>query len=61
MGTSRKDQCIFLIISCSFLLRMANILDESFRENQNTHFLFYSTFRKSCRLWDSVEKYSRAG
>jgi len=31
------------------------------RENQNTHFRFSNVFRKSCRLWDNVEKYSRAG
>ena len=36
---------------------------QSFTENQNTHFVFSKFFRKSCRLWDNVEKiwYSRAG
>ena len=41
--------------------------DKSCTENQNTHFVFSnssppSTPRKSCRLWDNVEKkYCRAG
>ena len=32
-------------------------------ENQNTHFVFSNFFfpRKSCRLWDNVEKYCRSG
>jgi hypothetical protein len=28
----------------------------SFRENQNTHFVFNNVFPKICRLWDNVEK-----
>jgi len=40
---------------------MKNISDNSCRENQNTHFIFNNKFRKSCRLWDNVEKYFRAG
>jgi len=31
------------------------------RENQNTHFVFSNFSRKSCRLWDNVGKYFRAG
>jgi len=49
-------------MSCSLLLRRRNISDKSCRENQNT--ILYSItpfFRKSCRLWDEVEKYCRAG
>jgi len=35
---------------------------KSFRENQNTHFVFsYFFFRNTCRLWENVEKYFRAG
>ena len=30
-------------------------------EYQNTHFIFHKCFRKSCRLWENVEKCSRAG
>jgi len=42
---------------------MRNVLEESCRENQNTS--LHSTTsphpRKSCRLWDNVEKFCRAG
>ena len=43
------------IISCSFLLRMGNVSDKSFRENQNRHKMFNNIFffRKSCLLWVS--------
>jgi hypothetical protein len=38
---------------------MTNVLDKSCRENQDTHFIFnnFFFFRKSCHLWDNVEKY----
>ena len=39
---------------------MRSVLDKSCRENQNTYFMFNIFFRKSCRLWDNVEKYSGA-
>jgi len=40
---------------------MRNLSDKSCRENQNTHFVFGNFFfRKSCRLWDDVEKHCRA-
>jgi len=29
--------------------------------NKNTHVVIRNFFRKSCRLWDNVEKYCRAG
>jgi len=48
------------IISLSFLLRMRNVSDKSCRENENTHFVFCNLFRKSCCLWENVEKYCRA-
>jgi len=38
---------------------MRNLPDESCIENQTKHFI--SSFRKSYRLWDNVEKYCRAG
>jgi len=45
-----------------FCLIMRNFYDKNCRENQNTHFVFNNFFpRKSCRLWDNVEKYCRAG
>jgi hypothetical protein len=45
-----------------FFLEWEMFLDRSCRENQNTFCvqqLFF--FRKSCRLWDNVEKYCTAG
>jgi hypothetical protein len=39
-GTLHEDQYTFLIISPSFLLRMRNVPDKSYRENLNTHFTF---------------------
>jgi hypothetical protein len=40
---------------------MRNVLDESYRENENTHFMFNNVFfRKLHRLWDNVEKYDGA-
>jgi hypothetical protein len=54
-------------INIHFLLYLAYFFLEwekfqtNCKENQNTHFMFSKTFfRKSCRLWDNVEKYSRA-
>jgi len=57
-GTVHEDRCTLVIISRWILLRMRNVSDKSCRENQNTQlFLFW----KSCRLWDNLEKYGRAG
>jgi hypothetical protein len=50
-----------MIIFFSMFLRMRNVSDKSRRYNQNTHILCLITFfRKSCRLWDNMEKYGRA-
>jgi hypothetical protein len=35
-------------------------LHTKYRETRNTHTVVNIFFRKSCRLWDSVEKYCRA-
>jgi hypothetical protein len=60
MGTLREDLSTFLIASRSVLLRMRNVSDKSCRENQNTYFAFSNFFfRKSCRVWDNVERYGR--
>ena len=37
IGTFIEDVCTCMIISRQVLLRMRNISDKSFRENQNTH------------------------
>jgi hypothetical protein len=50
-----------MVISRWILLRMRNVSDKSCRQNQNTHFMFRDFSRKSCRLWDNVEKYGTAG
>ena len=44
------------IISRSFLLRMRNISDNSFRENQNTLLVFSLFFRKSFSLLENVKQ-----
>jgi hypothetical protein len=60
-GTLHKDLCTFMVISRSILLRTRNDSDKSCTENQNTHFMFNNfLFRKSCRLWDNVEKHGTA-
>ena len=58
-----RSVSIFMVISRSIHLRMRNISDKICRENQNTHFVFsnFLLFRKSCRLWDNVEKSGTAG
>jgi hypothetical protein len=39
---------------------MRNVSDKSCREIQNTYFMFNNFFfRKSCHLWDKVEKYCK--
>jgi len=52
MGTVHENQCTFFIISRSVLLGMRNVLNERFREIQNTHLIFnnFLFFLKSCRL-----------
>ena len=52
--------------SCdSVLLRMRNVSDRNCKETRNTRFTTRSFsfffFRKSCRLWDNVEKYCSSG
>jgi len=62
MGILHEDRYTFSIISRSVLLRMTNISDKCCRDNQSTRFVFRHFFsQKSCRLWNNVEKYFRAG
>jgi hypothetical protein len=44
-----------MIISRSILLRMRNVSDKSYRENQNAHFIFNNVLPKI------VENYGRTG
>ena len=43
------------------LRRMRNVLDRSCGGSQNTYFVFTNYFRKSCHLWENVEKCGRGG
>ena len=50
-----------VIISLLMLLRMRNISDKIYGENQTTRFIvFKKFFFKSCLLWDNAEKYCKA-
>jgi hypothetical protein len=50
-----------MIISQWILLRMKNVLDNSRRENQNTHIIFNKFFlQKSRHFWHSVEETQNA-
>jgi hypothetical protein len=56
MGTLHENLCTFVIISRWILLRMRNVWDEVV-EKMKTHILYsVKCFRKSCRLWDTVEQ-----
>jgi hypothetical protein len=51
-----------MILSRLILLGMRNVSYKSYRENQNTHFIFGKFFsRKSCSLCDNLEKYCKSG
>jgi len=43
-GTLQADLCMLLIVSRSVLFRMRNVLDKSYRENENTHFIYRNFF-----------------
>ena len=62
-GTWHEDLRTFMIMSRSFFPRIRIVSDQSCRENQNTRFIFNNCFffRKSCHLWDKVEKYGTDG
>jgi hypothetical protein len=47
-------------LSRSFLLRVGNV-SSKFVEKIKTRILYSFFFRKSCRLWDNVEKYCTTG
>ena len=61
--TLHEEQHTVMTISPSVLLIMRYIWEKICPENRNTHFMFNKAFwfRKLCRLWDKVEKFSRAG
>jgi hypothetical protein len=52
---------MYIYDNISIRLTMRNVSDKCCRENHTTHFVFNNFFfRKSCRLWDTVEKYGTA-
>jgi hypothetical protein len=56
-GTLCEDLNSCTIIAHWILLRMKNVSQKCCRQNQNTHFMLNSFFRKSCHLWHKAEKY----
>jgi hypothetical protein len=48
-------------MSRSFLLRMRNFSDKGVHKSKHTFYVQKLFPPKSCRLWDNVEKYCRAG
>jgi hypothetical protein len=54
--TLHEDQFTCLTTSHSVLLRMRNISDKSFRENQNAHFLLNNFFFFENRLYEIMWK-----
>jgi hypothetical protein len=51
-GTLHEDLCTFVIISQSFLLRMRNVSDKSWRENQDTYFMFSNFFLENRAVYE---------
>ena len=50
------------IVMHRLILRMRNVSDKKFKENQNTFYVRETPSpRKSCHLWANVEKYGRGG
>jgi len=62
MSTLRKDQHTFLIISRSLVLRMKNVSDKRYRENQNILITVNNiSFSKIVLFMRYVETYWREG
>jgi hypothetical protein len=55
-GTLGEDQCTFMIISLSVLLKMRNVLNKSCRKNQNTHFCSIFFFFENCGVYEIMWK-----
>ena len=57
MGLNTRTNIIFFITSRSILLRMRNVSDKTYRENQNTHFTFNCFFFNHAvyeMMWETV-------
>ena len=59
-GTLHGDIRALMIISHRIILKLITVSDKQCRENRNTNFIFKNVFRRSCSLWDNVEKYGTA-
>jgi hypothetical protein len=59
----KTNAIFFFIISHSILLRMRNVSDKSFRENQNTNFILNNFFfenRAVCKImWENIVQRTR--
>ena len=55
-GTLHDEQYLFLIISCSFLLRMKNVSDRSCRENQTHIFCSITYYTENCAIYEIMWK-----
>jgi hypothetical protein len=54
MGTLHEYQHTFVVISRLALLRMRNLSDESYRGNQNAHFVFSNFFFFNLAVYKTV-------
>jgi hypothetical protein len=58
--TLREDQCTFVTISCSDLLRMRNVLYKIYRENQEAQIMLDNFFSQNYAvykvLWKNMVK-----
>ena len=55
-GTLHGDVFTFPTGYCYIILRMRNVLDKSFRENQNTRFVFYKVFSENRAVYEIMSK-----
>jgi hypothetical protein len=55
-GTLHEDRCTFLVISRSIILRMRNVSNKSYRENQNTHFVCSPFFFENRAVYEIMWK-----
>jgi len=60
MGTSHEEQNTFLSYLAEFFSDWG-LFQKKLKKNRNTHFMFNTSFRKSCSLWDNVEKRCTTG
>ena len=56
-GSLHEDLCVFMAVSRWILLKMRNVSAKRCREKSKHILCSITFFRKSCRLWDNVEKY----